>query len=57
MIAHSFPCVIYLIVNNALIPVLNQIEIDRSGPAATLTEDQILEDEIRRANEQLAEVK
>lgn len=37
--------------------VLNPIEIDRSGPAAILTEDQQLEEEIRRANEQLTEVK
>lgn len=37
--------------------VLISIEIDRSGPAAILTEDQQLEDEIRHANEQLAEVK
>lgn len=36
--------------------VLNPIEIDRSGPAAILTEDQQLEEEIRHANEQLAEV-
>lgn len=35
---------------------VESIEIDRSGPAAATTEDQILEDEIRRANEQLAEV-
>ncbi|XP_055319576.1 aspartyl/asparaginyl beta-hydroxylase isoform X8 [Sitodiplosis mosellana] len=30
-------------------------QIDRSGPAAIPTEDQLLDDEIRRANEQLAE--
>ncbi|XP_055319573.1 aspartyl/asparaginyl beta-hydroxylase isoform X5 [Sitodiplosis mosellana] len=30
-------------------------KIDRSGPAAIPTEDQLLDDEIRRANEQLAE--
>ena len=35
---------------------LHKIEIDRSGPAAIPTEDQLLNDEIRRANEQLAEV-
>lgn len=34
----------------------NSIEIDRSGPAAVPTDDQQLEDEIRQANEQLAEV-
>lgn len=36
--------------------VLISTEIDRSGPAAIATEDQQLEEEIRRANEQLAEV-